>query len=167
MLPMFHSSGRKNYAIESVNLLFQHDFSLSPRQAAELVWSRFINTQGHPGKNIPNDLHMEHLNRLVKTAMKGLGANKTEKAITTVGEVLGVLGPVLENFDEDNQVAPDSGSHKMASVRKDMAILLKELKGVFSDTPGRQHKTFKKPRDPLHHRTINELEEYIIKHITL
>ena len=37
MLPMFHSSGRKNYALESLNLLFQHDFSLSPRQAAELV----------------------------------------------------------------------------------------------------------------------------------
>ncbi len=48
--------------------------------------------------NIPNDLHMEHLNWLVKTSLKGLGANKTEKAISTAGEVLGVVGPILETF---------------------------------------------------------------------
>ena len=56
MLPMFHSSGGKNYALESLNLLFEHDFSLSPWQAAELVWSRFINVHGLPGKNILNVL---------------------------------------------------------------------------------------------------------------
>ena len=69
MLPLFISSGRKNYAIEALNLLVQHDFSLPPHQAAELIWGRFINTTGLPGRNIPNDLHMEHLNRSVKTAI--------------------------------------------------------------------------------------------------
>ena len=167
MLPMFQSSGRKNYALESLNLLFQHDFSLSPRQAAELVWSRFVNVRGLPGKNIPNDLHMEHLNRLVKTSLKGLGANKTEKAISTIGKVLGVIQPVLQSFDTENQVVHDSGVHRMACVKRDMAMLLKELKTVFSETPGRQHVTFKKPRDPLHHKTIDELKKYITDHIKL
>ena len=55
-----------------------------------------MNVHGLPGKNIPNDLHMEHLNRLVKTALKELGANKTEKAIITIGKILGVIGPVIE-----------------------------------------------------------------------
>ena len=32
------------------------------------------------GRNISCDLHMEHLNRLAKTAVDGLGANKTERA---------------------------------------------------------------------------------------
>ncbi len=58
MLPMFISSGRKNYAIEAFNLLLQHDFSLPPRQAAKLIWGRFVNTSGLPGRNISNDLHM-------------------------------------------------------------------------------------------------------------
>ncbi len=42
MLPMFISSGRKNYDIEAFHLLLPCDFLLSPRQAAELVWSRFV-----------------------------------------------------------------------------------------------------------------------------
>ncbi|SMN01458.1 hypothetical protein SPONL_2037 [uncultured Candidatus Thioglobus sp.] len=36
-LPMFLSSGRKNYSIETVNMLLQHDYVLSERQAAELI----------------------------------------------------------------------------------------------------------------------------------
>ncbi len=51
---------------------------MSPRQSAELLWSRFINYRGILGHNIPNDLHMEHLNRLIKTSLKGLGANNTQ-----------------------------------------------------------------------------------------
>lgn len=167
LLPMFYSSGRKNYALESLNLLFQHDYSLSPRQAAELSWSRFVNVHGLPGKNIPNDLHMEHLNRVIKTSLKGLGANKTEKAITTVGEVLGVVGPILDTFDAENNVSHVAGTHRVANINKDMTILLKELKTVFSKTPGRQHMSFKKTRDPLHHKTVDEIKEYIMKRIKL
>ena len=77
MLPMFISSGRKNYANEAMKLLWQHQYALSPRQAAQLLSSRFVNVHGLPGCNIPADLHMEHLNRVCKEAIKGLGANKT------------------------------------------------------------------------------------------
>ena len=87
---MFFSSGR-NYALESLKFLLQHDLTLSPRQSDELLWSRFIYFHGLPGHNIPNDLHMEHLNRLIKTSLKGLGANKTPKAIFTAGRYL-VIG---------------------------------------------------------------------------
>ncbi len=96
---MFHSSRRNNYALESLDLLFQHDFSLSPRLAADLIWGRFVNVQGLPGRNIPNDLHMKHLSKLLKTSLQGLGANKTEKVIIKSSKVLGVIDPVLANFD--------------------------------------------------------------------
>ena len=56
MLPILVSSRRTNYAIESLNLLLQHDFLLPPRLAAELIWGRFINVQGLPRRNILNDL---------------------------------------------------------------------------------------------------------------
>ena len=61
LLPLLHNARRNNYAIESLTLLFQNDYILSPRQVVELMWGRFINAHGKPGKNIPNDLHMEHL----------------------------------------------------------------------------------------------------------
>ena len=41
----------------------------------QLKWSRSINVHGHAGKNIPADLHMEHLNRVCRGAISGLGAN--------------------------------------------------------------------------------------------
>ncbi len=100
---MIRSSGRKNYALESLNLLVQHDFTLSPRQATELIWSRFVNTKGLKGTNIPNDLHMEHLNSLVKTSISGLGANKTVNSIMKVSKDLHVLSPVLNNFGTPNR----------------------------------------------------------------
>ena len=49
---------------------------------------RFVNTQGGVGKNIPAALHiMELLNWILKDAIKGLGANKTDRAITKAGKM--------------------------------------------------------------------------------
>ena len=50
------------------------------------------------------DLHMEHLNRLCKTAVDGLGSNKAENAIMCIGKTIGVLDPLLENFEDENNV---------------------------------------------------------------
>ena len=101
---IFKSSGKKNYSIEILTFLLQHDYLLSECQAHELIWSRFVNTHGFPGCNIPNDLHCEHLNCLCKTAVKGLGANKTEECIQRVAKAIGTMDPLLEQFDRDNMV---------------------------------------------------------------
>ena len=165
LLPMFVSSGRKNYALESLNLLVQHDFTLSPRQAAELIWSRFVNIKGLKGTNIPNDLHMEHLNRLVKISIRGLGANKTANSIMRVSKVLHVLSPVVNNFDSENEVAKESGRHGKASEEKDTKILLKELTSVFKILPNRVHNFFPNPRHPLHAHSTANLKEWIVHHL--
>ena len=83
MMTYFFSSGHRKYALEAFNLqaainATQHEF---PRLAQDLIQSRFINTHGGAGRNIPTDLFMEHLNRTLKDYMKGLGANISEKAI--------------------------------------------------------------------------------------
>ena len=70
MLPVFPNSRRKNYAVESLNMLCQVNHTLTPEQSAELLWSRFVNTQGLPGQNNPSDLHLE------QDAIQGLGRCK-------------------------------------------------------------------------------------------
>lgn len=75
-------------------------------------------THAGPGHNIPEDLHQEHLNRVVKDAIRGLGANKTEPAILHVGKALGTLEPVLRQFDAENKVKKPSGTHKPPKCRK-------------------------------------------------
>lgn len=77
LLVVFKSTSHRNYAKEAVNLLYQYHYSLSERQKMQLLWSRCVNTQGFQGKNIPCDLYMEHLNRRLKTVIRGMGGNIT------------------------------------------------------------------------------------------
>ena len=79
LLPVFINSGRRNYANESLNLLCQYHFDLPPQMAQQLIWSRFVNTAGVRGRNIPADQHLEHLNRILKGTVEGLGSNKRQR----------------------------------------------------------------------------------------
>lgn len=166
MLPMFISSGRKNYAIETLNFLLQHDFLLSPRLAEELIWGRFINTHGQASKNIPNDLHCEHLNRLCKGSLAHLGANKTESSICRIAQALGTIQPVLETFDNNNNIDSPSGLHQESNSEKDFKIILETLQrqSVFVQNPGRKHGSFGNPRDPLHAKPHEDIIKWINEH---
>ena len=62
LLPIFRSLKRRNYFVEAFPLLTQ-TVLLSPCKVADIKWNRTINVHGNSGKNIPVDLHMEHLNR--------------------------------------------------------------------------------------------------------
>ena len=151
LLPIFKGSGRKNYAVEVCNMLYQYEYQLTPRQSEELIWSRFVNTRGVRGRNIAADLHLEHLNRVCKESIRGLGANKTEAAITRVAKALGTLSPILEQFDNDNRVSTVSGAHCTPGFEKDRDRILLHLQQYnISALPGRCHSSFPKPRHVLH-----------------
>jgi len=111
-MPLFECANRTNYSEEAL---------ISPREAQQLIWSRFVNTRGWPGHNIPCDLYMEHLNRACKTSVAGLGANLTSKAIVRVSKC---IGPVLSGtscLDEE------LGLHTTPSLQKDIESVTKEL----------------------------------------
>ena len=109
-----------------------------------------INVHGLPGRNIPAYLHMEHLNRVCKEAIRGLGVNKTDKAIVRVGKSLGTLCPVLDQFDKDNHVPDHSTVHSSPAALKDRDTLISQLQNsnIFSTiNPNRLHPTFPRPRN--------------------
>ena len=166
LLPIFFGTGRTNYSCEVLNMLHQ-ELTLPPRLANQLLWSRFVNTHGAPGRNIPGDLYMEHLNRVAKDAIRGLGANKTERAIERVGKAIGTLAPLLESFDQKVNVKDVSGSHRRASMKKDIEEVVNELTthAVFSTIHGRKHPTFPSPRDLLHGKPSTELQGWMIKRL--
>ena len=93
-----------------------------------------MNTHGIIGHNIPGDLYLEHLNRLCKGAVNDKGSNKGEKAFIFVGKILGVLEPVLDQYDAQNHVNSSSGHHKRPNADKNRDILINHLRtlGVFS-----------------------------------
>ncbi len=57
-----------------------------------------------PRKNIPVDLHMEHLNNIAKEAAQSVGANKSKITMERIGKAIGTLSPVLDQFDSVNKV---------------------------------------------------------------
>lgn len=108
-LVLFKGTNHRNYAKEAVNLLVQYHYTLSDRRKAQLLWSRCINTRGYAGANIPCDLHMEHLNRQLKSVIAGMGANVNAAAIERAGKSITVVHHVCQFF-EQHPVSPPSNS---------------------------------------------------------
>ena len=146
-LPLFKCADRKNYSVEAFNLLFEYEYAMTERMKQQLVWERTINVRGKPGRNVPMDLHMEHINKHCKQSMGNLGSNISEKSVSRIGRCIGELMQVTHQFDAVNKVREDSGHHPTRTVAQDIRKLLAQLHTetkVFDYVRGRKHSTFKK-----------------------
>ena len=111
----------------------------------QLKHPRFINLHGHTGSNVPCDLHMEHLNKMVKLCVHHLAANKMEKSIERIGKSISPIYEALCAFDDENLISNASGKHSVPSRKEDQNEIIKELlqNDIFEFKPGREHKHFK------------------------
>ena len=124
---LFKKENHRNYSCEAAKLLPSHAYYLSPRQSAQLQWSRFINRAGRPGCNIPADLHMEHLNRRFEMALAGLHANVTTSAINRTGRSLGVVHHICDAVMQDLHLKKSADRHAPPSSTKDFQLILECL----------------------------------------
>ena len=163
LMVIFHNSNRNNYAKEAALLLYQYQYLLSPRQAEQVIYSRFVNSTGIPGGNISADLHMEHLNRTLKSGIGALGSNKTEDTIVRLSKAIGTLGPVLDNFDEVNGVNHHHTRHTQASMMTDIHKAITDINKakLFGAIAGRSYSTFPNPRSLLHKAPKEDLLSWI------
>ena len=157
LLPLFFNSRRDSK--EALLLLCQHKYLLPPRQAKQLLYSRFVNTKGQKRKNIECDLHMEHLNRVCKDAIRDLGPNKTAKSIMRAAKAHSTNNPVISQNSIDKQ----SGSHKKAKCVEDIKIIVHDLVKykVFSPQGRKPHSSFSKMKCLLHCREKETLLQYM------
>jgi len=139
LLPVFQQQGRYNYAKEAFLLLAQ-TFYLSKRKATELMWNRTVNTSGRTGCNIPCDLHMEHLNRTLKSVLGNMGSNTKDSSIDRAAKSLGVVSQICKTFEAQNDIAVAKPYSSYPSFTKDLekmtAVLIDEK--VFSKQSGRR-----------------------------
>ena len=162
MLPMFYFTSRKNYANEA--LIFLANLAFLPgRISNQMIWSRFVNTKGVLGGNIPADLFNEHLNRLCKEAVRSLRSNKTKEGIIRVGKALGTISPILRKFDDDNCVPLPSGKHASISAERDRSIIINELikYEVLKNQDGRSIRGLVKPKSLMKKGLQKDLLEWI------
>ena len=138
-LPIFKVDRKSNYAIEAVTFIAEGSFLFPPRLRQQLLWSRFINTSGKCGGNIP---HMEHLNRTVKEALGHEFSNLHTQAIVRTGKICGLLDAA---FDKESGVRTRSTQHTAAALANDLQKIVNQLVSlqVFTQKPGRCHSKFR------------------------
>ena len=129
-----------------------------------------MNVHGLPRRNVPNDLHMEHFNRICKEAIRGLGVNKTDRAISRVAKSLGTLSPVLDQYDLVKNVPDTSSIHKAPISRKDRDMLFKKLiqSDIFTEyAVSSTHPSFSRPHKLFYVRDFSALTKWMENHITV
>jgi L1 cell adhesion molecule like protein len=145
MLLLFKAKAKRKYAVQAATMLLQYHYLFTERMKHQLLWSRTINVHGRIGRNIPMDLHLEHLNRELKCAISHLGANVAEQTIMRVGYCLRQLIEIKQSYDKCTGIPVESGFHTSLSLVTDINLVLEELKkaDVFTDIPKRKHRQFK------------------------
>ena len=115
LMVVFKNEHHINYANEGFLLLAQ-SILLSPRKVAELKWCRTVNTPGRAGKNIPVDLHMEHLNCQLKDMMHNLGSNITPESVQRISKALGAVSDICSNFEETSKISAVFQCHRLRKI---------------------------------------------------
>lgn len=124
LLPLYKTINRKNYAIEALNVQLQQKYLLSERQAAQLIWSHFVNTQGRQGCNIPCDLHIEHLNRRLKITIRHLGSNVQPSSVVRAAKCVGVIHQICNHFANEMTSNTKTDKHLYPGFGKDYELIL-------------------------------------------
>lgn len=160
--------GFNSYAIEMLVNIIQNEVFLSEPEAHQCKWAATVNWKGGAGKNIEIDLLQENRNKDVKKMIKGMGANKTEKAIINASRAAGGQRKVIENFDTQiNRAAPLASSHTHKSAAADESKVQLDLRIVkpFNPQPNRMHDSFPViSSDPLATLDEVELDRWLNRH---
>ena len=142
---LYFKYNHHKYAFEAFRLLAYLNGMASPPVKQQITWSRTISSRGGPGKNIPMDLHNEHLNRSLKDSVHGLRANVTEERIVRISKAIQCLTTICHNADTALGIPPATLHHTTQSSEKDEKLIINELMKkslVFDFAPGRSHYSF-------------------------
>ena len=115
LLQYFKSYGTfSKYAIEMLTCFAQREVVQSKEMSHRLQWGRFVNWVGGEGRNIKCDAAQEICNRPSKNIVKGMGANKTPKAIIRASRSAARVQQIVARFDvnADLKFVVDQLNHK-------------------------------------------------------
>ncbi|XP_033748132.1 uncharacterized protein LOC117333109 [Pecten maximus] len=149
-IPVFFShSTLSKYLEECIDYILKTEIMLSEKMALKVRAASFVNLTGKIGQNKAADLQKENEVMVLKDLIKGLGANKTEKAIITISKAAPVIQNVVENVESMLGICDKKTKHKKRSFEGDVKVLLKEIipLKVWDQESGRQLKSFREIRD--------------------
>jgi len=171
LLVIFRVKGQRNYCKEAIVLLMQYHCTFSERKAAQLKWSRFINTSGKQGKNISCDLHLEHLNRRLKRLLRDIAPSASlesssiypNNAINRACRSIGLLHDICNIFEEETSATATQTNHNKLSFTEEVKMAANVIKEqqLFELHKGRKFKSFKNMNTVLQQCPTNHLKQWI------
>lgn len=120
------SNSFKNYAIEMLTWIAQIKSLCSEQMAHRLKWSRFVNWNGGKGNNIACDMAQEVCNRISKDIVKGMGANKTPKAMMRASKAAAGVHVIVKQVNEVNGIKPTSQVHAHKESSGEVIMMFKD-----------------------------------------
>ena len=97
-LLLYKCYGHHKYAYVTILYLLKLETEV---EGYSMKWNRFYNKYGGKGRNIPLDLKMEQLNKILKSMFRSLGPNVDEKNAVRVANALQGVEVLLESVDKD------------------------------------------------------------------
>ena len=126
------------YAYGLLETLVQSNVLLSERKAYELMWNRTVNPRGAVDSNHPNDLDIDHQNKIFKDQADSYRGVFTEKATSRVSRAADTTDKILTNYDKVMKVFRPSGKHTPTNINDDILCLIGRIseRRVYSFVPG-------------------------------
>lgn len=149
MLPFFYShSTRSKYFIEIVDFILKTEVLLPPALALRCRLGSFVNPHGGAGNNKPADMQQENNILVLKDVIRGLGANKTEKALMRASKAAPVANKIVENYKSLLGVKESDGRHKSKCDKEDVNLVvnLAQSAKAFDFVPSRAMEYYHKCR---------------------
>jgi hypothetical protein len=82
----------------------QVEAMLSEEMAHRLTWGQFVNWNGGQGMNIACDMAQEICNRVSKDVVKGMGADKTTKAMVRASRAAASVKQIVQAMDKASDI---------------------------------------------------------------
>lgn len=140
MIPFFYRhSNLSKYMTECIDYILKTEILLPARYGLKVRVASFVNPKGKTGKNKSADLQKENQVKVLKEAIKNLGANKTEELIVRVSKAGQVVDRIVEQIDVELGLKNVKTTHKSRSEKDDLQEILARLRELrpFSQKPGR------------------------------
>lgn len=164
----FHEHNHPKYFIYGVRLLANVAGATSERVKHNLTWERTVNVAGGKRRNMPKDLHCEHLNREYKENSRDAGGQLTENTVNRHSQMLGI-GRKITNIFEEQVAFTSTHTRKHTSVdrRKDVSHFIKSVKpqDLLQNKIGRAFVGFEEFKVSKVSRFPKKFKERLLKHV--
>ena len=171
ILLVYKVNGKTKYSYVILLYLVKLAGLLSEKGSHDLKWNRFFNRHGGRGKNIPLDLRMEQLNKIVKSMWKSLGSNINESSAERVANTVEPVELIIDRIDKDCQKKTCAGRRTEGNPTIAVEQIAKDLVKIdaFHFQPGRLgHPTFLAfPSNLLKQLDYRDLHTWMKEHIKL